>query len=426
MKILLAPWGDPTRWKEIKYTFGSDPSEISISPLKLLSKKYDVVILLVLDSLIDINPDKESMLFEDYNKTIMSKVLDSYDKIVDSVTSFASCVAKRIGILNCEVVVLPSFGSPGGNKIFKGSPGDYLSIGMLKITKILEKCEEIEEISTDLSNGLNYTTALSLKMAEMISDLELMRQNSIDRIVTNIYNSDPYTGESSRDMGHEIRLVYKEIKNKIIFPYLSIKEESSGLFKKTSSAVVDLKNVEIEYQKYIPNILKSLYFSLPLVLFNYFGKEYKEPILETWQENIKIEGESIMRILSLNPNKVYAILFSNIVLRKISSPATIMSLKSITKDIYPKISASSQALIEKELNSLSKALTKLKERGKEEDFYVNLSGNEEYFNQISNKVEPDMRNLIAHAGFQNNFIKINKSGKISYTIPIEDLLAKIS
>ena len=100
MKILLAPWGDPTRWSEISYSMDGERIK-SISTLSVLSKKYDKVIILAMDSLIDIRPDKRSYLYDEYMETI-AKIQESgingYGELVESVHNFIKLSLKKIGI----------------------------------------------------------------------------------------------------------------------------------------------------------------------------------------------------------------------------------------------------------------------------------------------------------------------------------------
>ena len=426
MKILLAPWGDPTRWSEISYSMDGKKIK-SISTLSILSKKYDKVIILAMDSLIDIRPDKRSYLYDEYMETI-AKIQESgikgYGELVESVHNFIKLSLKKIGIGNSEIVVLPSFGSPGGGFRFEGSPEDYVSVGLWKIEKIIENAgEDIEEVSIDLTNGMNFITALTTNICNMVTDIELMRNSSHIKIITEYFNSDPYS-PSLKDGDFYIRSVSKIIKDRIDLPYLTIMTDSKKFlgFKSTESDLrVDINETNRNYSKIVPNVLKAIYYPLPLVLKYYANKSIKENILDIWESGITVSNSKIKRNVFINPNKLYGLLFTNLVCGKIEQNRSIESISKDSRLIYQKISALSQVLINKEINNIKeRALEKLKTSGKESDLYRNLITGE-----FVKDPEPDKRILIAHAGFQNDFTRIHRDGRLEYTIDVKEILKKI-
>ena len=87
-------------------------------------------------------------------------------------------------------------------------------------------------------------------------------------------------------------------------------------------------------------------------------------------------------------------------------------------------------LIHKELSNLSKAIEKLKNTDKKEEIYKNLTDFANENNNISEALnerenEIDKRNLIAHAGFPNEFVKIFKNGTLEYTLNVEEILSML-
>ena len=64
--------------------------------------------------------------------------------------------------------------------------------------------------------------------------------------------------------------------------------------------------------------MKAVYFSIPLALKYYVGKSVKSNILEFWENSISVTDKSVERNLYMNPNRVYALLYSNIILDKVS------------------------------------------------------------------------------------------------------------
>lgn len=414
MKILLAPWGDPTRWNKIKYELAGEETE-SASPLSLLEKKFDRVFILVPDSLIDIKQNNTVI-----SSDVLEKKFKTYKDLVDAVSSFVKEKAKEIGISKCEVIVLPSFGSPGGNIEFHGNPEDYVSVGLIKLWNLLKSEREVDEIALDLTNGLNFINALTLRISEFLSDLKIIDRTGDKHILLTIYNSDPFSPDNKGRL-HHIHEVYRETKNKINFPYLSIMGESKQLINKVMNSNENANEINKRYKEYVPTIMKSLYFPLPLVLLYNKGKKLDDSVLETWENGIKLEGNEVNRYFSLNSNKVYAYIFANIVLNKIPEEKLPGSIRNISENIYHKISPSSETLINKELGSLEKALEKLKDSGVESDLYCNISG----YGESSDQAEPSKRNLIAHAGFQNDIVKLHSDGRMEYIIDIGTIMSKI-
>ena len=431
MKILLAPWGDPTKWKSIHYSMESH-KERSISTLSILSKYYDKVFILVLDSLIDISPVEKSKLYNEYKCTIYEAKKRENLRYNDMVNAISSFVKKVVGTLpnseevgeKFEIIVLPSFGSPGGVTTFEGMPEDYISVGLIKISKKLQSFDNITEISVDLTNGLNFIAGLTIKMAEQLNDLTLMKNTTENGIGIKFYNSDPYT-PGNEEKEHIIRNVLKDRKNKIIFPYLSLKEDSKKLMNKNdnSNSNDEYKEINKDYNNYVPNVIKSLYYPFPLILKYYAGKEMEmcDKILKLWEDGICISGNKVKRHLNINQKKLFALMFANIVLKKMTADYSIDCIDEEAKNIYPKISEIGSILINKEINHIKGALAILRNNSGNSEIYGKLRFSES--NQSVNKEPtPDKRILIAHAGFQNDFVEIFQNGDVKYTLNIENIL----
>ena len=434
-KILLVPWGDPSRWGEINYCLDGDRAK-SISTIKLLSKKYDKVIILSLDSLIDIKPGSGSYVYDAFKETIekyREEEHKNYTSIVNCVNSFVEKVVNKIGVNNVTNVVLPAYGSPGGLTSFNGKPEDYISVGIWKIEKLLEQYSgNIEELSLDLTTGMNFITSLSTIMLDMIGDLELAKNDRNDhKINIRYYNSEPYNPVNS-NKDYSILMVHKFIKDRLTFPYLTIHDDSQDLLKKLKQYDLpeEVKNINSAHLGYVLSTMKAVYFSIPLALKYYVGKSVKSNILEFWENNISVTDKSVERNMYMNPNRVYALLYSNIILDKVSENKSLSDIEKEVKKIYPKVNPISIPLIHKELSNLRKAIEKLKNTNKEEEIYKNLTdfANEnnnisEVPNESENKI--NKRNLIAHAGFPNEFVKIFKNGTLEYTLDVKDILSTL-
>lgn len=442
MKVLLVPWGDPSNWREINYALDGKKAK-SISTLILLAKKYDKVIILSLDSLIDIHPKEDSFIYEDFTSTIGNDRqggFKNYSSVIRSVNSFVEAVVKRIGVKNVENVVLPAYGSPGGTISFNGKPEDYISVGVWKVEEILEKHSgEINEISLDLTTGMNFTTSLTTIICDMVGDLELAKNREVDKLLIQYYNSEPYNSKDV-DREYSIKMVHKVIKDRLTFPYLTIKEDTQDLLKKRSphEISVEVNKVNEAYSRWVLNTIKAVYFPIPLALKYYAGNTTNTNVLELWENDISVSERCINRNLYLNQNRVYALLYSNIILKNISKTKSIEDIRKESKLIYPKISPITMTLIDKELNNLSNALKKLRESKKEKELYRKLVCPENNMNidyevlgsdlnhaplEEKNSKDIDKRNLLAHAGFLNDYINISSDGTIEYTCDVKMILS---
>ena len=178
-----------------------------------------------LDSLIDIKPGSGSYVYDAFKETI-EKYREEEDKnytsIVNCVNSFVEKVVNKIGVNNVTNVVLPAYGSPGGLTSFNGKPEDYISVGIWKIEKLLEQYSgNIDELSLDLTTGMNFITSLSTIMLDMIGDMELAKNDRNDhKINIRYYNSEPYNPVNS-NKDYSILMVHKFIKDRLTFPYLT-------------------------------------------------------------------------------------------------------------------------------------------------------------------------------------------------------------
>ncbi|MCL4320587.1 MAG: hypothetical protein M1427_05015, partial [Candidatus Thermoplasmatota archaeon] len=269
-------------------------------------------------------------------------------------------------------------------------------------------------------------------MLDMIGDLELAKNDRNDhKINIRYYNSEPYN-RVNRNKDYSILMVHKFIKDRLTFPYLTIHDDSQDLLKKLKPYDLpeEVKNINSAHSRYVLSTMKAVYFSIPLALKYYVGKSVKSNILEFWENNISVTDKSVERNMYMNPNRVYALLYSNIILDKVSENKSLSDIEKEVKKIYPKVNPISMPLIHKELSNLRKAIEKLKNTNKEEEIYKNLTDFAKENNNISevpneseNKI--DIRNLIAHAGFPNEFVKIFKNGTLEYTLDVKDILSTL-
>ncbi|MGP6240483.1 CRISPR-associated CARF protein Csx1 [Cuniculiplasma sp. SKW4] len=433
MKILIAPWGNPLGWKKVTYVLKDESGETridSITTLKALYERYDHVIVLALESLIDLNANSSSPLNESYSSTILVKRkegFENYESIESAIKDFIKHSLDIVGIKNAYVCVLPTFGSPGGRISFKGMPDDYLSLGLLEIEKILSEIgEEVDEISLDLSHGINFLTSMTVSLCDMITDVELIKKRSGEFIITKYYNSEPYSSEK-KSQEYEIWNVYKTKKSKIDLPYMRIKEESQNLIRSNKKDNPDMEifnNINREYGKIVKNIITAIYFPLPL-LMEYFVAEasFKEltsdNLRRLWLKGVSVQNNLIEKHVSLNYIKVYSFLLTKALINIVKPDKNLESMKYDSKLIYKKISEVGNTLIGNEIQNLKVAIEKINSGTAEYKIYKEVIDKE-----CGGKAhkEPDRRIMVAHAGFQSNYLKIGKNGKLEYTIEKERIL----
>ncbi len=439
MKLLIAPWGNPLGWNEVSYIFDEEKGRKrvdSITTLKALHEKFDHVIILALDSLIDLNGNTKSQLNDLYISHVKNNResgFKNYESIVSSIEAFIQDSLKQIGIENAHVCVLPAFGSPGGKYNFRGKPEDYVSLGLLEIEKIISEIgEPVDEISLDLSHGINFLTSMTVVLCEMLTDIELIKTRDLDSIDIRYYNSEPYSKEKA-DNEYRIFTVYKTRKSKIDIPYMKINEENQKLIKfsfEQGSAEEGRNIIEInkEYDDKVVNLLKSLYYPFPLLLeklsISYsFIKLSIDSLLEIWKRNVKINGNTIERNITINYYKVYAFLITKSLQKIVSNGMNIDSIGMDSGNIYKKVSEIGKTLIDNEIWKVMNAKDKLERCGKEKSLYRDVKiGSANFPGSQRSNVKPDKRIMIAHAGLQNDIVMLHKDGKLEYTIPPEEIL----
>lgn len=433
MKILIAPWGNPLGWRNITYILKDESEEVrteSITSLKALHRKFDHVIVLATESLIDVSESKNSPLYQFYSATVLDqkkKGFQNYESIRSSIRDFIQRSLKEVGIDNAKVCVLPTFGSPGGVINFKGTPDDYLSLGLLEIEKIIgEIGKELDEISLDLTHGINFLTSMTVRLCDMITDVELMKKRNRKVIETKYYNSEPYSS-GKKNQEYEIWAVYKSRKSKIDLPYMRIKEESQNIIRinREDNENRELfKSINSEYSNIVKNIITSIYFPLPL-LMEYLVAEasFKEltsdNLRKLWIEGVSVSENLIEKHVSLNSSKVYSFLLASALINVVKADKNIKSMKDASSNIYGKISEIGSTLIGNEIRKLEDTIRKMHSSSKNYILYkeaINENIEDTGHNQ------PDRRIMIAHAGFQRDYVKVWKDGTLEYTIEEEKIL----
>ncbi|MEM4863344.1 MAG: TM1812 family CRISPR-associated protein, partial [Candidatus Nezhaarchaeales archaeon] len=223
--LVLASWGQPYNWNNVTYTIGSIKLE-SCSPLPVLllhiaserGSSIKRVYLMGLDSVVDV-PETTSRQVE----SICGKAFlecrgrckspsnwSSYTELAEYAEELYKCILGELlsntgqrfthpalsGLINSiTTLVLPATGSPGRRMVFRGNPEDYLSIALLKIGRdlvssrdLFEKCSSIVVV-LDVTHGINYAAALSMRIAEITAEILRLLYNKPVKL--EIYNSDP-------------------------------------------------------------------------------------------------------------------------------------------------------------------------------------------------------------------------------------------
>ncbi|WP_461833221.1 CRISPR-associated CARF protein Csx1 [Desulfothermus sp.] len=394
MKLLLAPWGNPTFWKELYYKF--DRKEVrSRTSLKILQEtiKPDKTLIVGLDTLAKIGSN-----YEEVKK-------DAERKIKEHVNEF--------GLEKCEVHIAPGIGSfPNG--IFIGEALDYYYYTLAKISIHLLKCsDDILEIHFDLTHGINYSVILTYRAVKEI--LELF--SIFKKVKFKAYNADPSLPTSTDKLFinviEDIEPSPKPFDEKInqgrtLEPKDLDPEDRRKLFKEDLSCTKEVSKSEISA------FLGALYNGCPLAIFRFYPDKDKldkiiHQTLHTYAKYVNLENRdklTVKRNVRFGKDfKVYLFAYLTVSLLEKSNlldtnkkEVNISELKNLTSNLF-KFDERFKTRIEKDIHSLKKDLDDKDIR----DWKI--------YNEVLERSvgEPDSRNFLAHSGFERNIVEVKKS-----------------
>ena len=397
MKLLIAPWGNPFSWKEVRYRFGNTDCTSKTSLCALNQElKPDHILILVGDSLAKsenlIKEPNYSDIKNSVSKEIRSFLPEKYFSGADA---------------EIEVCVLPGTGHfPNGS--FEGEILDYYYLLLYHLAKFFSQ-KLPSEVHLDLTHGLNFMPVLTYRAVK-----EILQVVSFFRSTQFIaYNADPFTGEPEVLTLH----VVEHTEEPSRFPPLSPYEvnESARFFEKL---VVDthnqkLKSVDKKWLKEILTFVGGIIYGLPLVLFTFFVPSEKvflqlNEALEVYEQKMGIflEGSRLhlkrrarflplFRVLTLT--WLLLILFEKENLLKTrQEEVTLEDFETLSRKVFWK-----DVIYRSRIGTELKNLKNIKNSFNSWKFLSELSGRK--------PDSPDPRNFFAHAGLEKNALQVCRS-----------------
>jgi len=455
--LLVTTWGNPAQWRDLPYVFKpreSSTSEYCYTLIPLLlsmreniaENKVDIVIV-VLESLVDKAMRKTpSKCSECY-----SELVEYIDKATGALTyselsasielfvkEFLKCLLDKYKIdieFAPRVIVAPATGSPGGNWLFNGEAKDY---ELKVLVEVGELCLEnpYSEIIADISHGINFMPALTMRLIPRLASIALLAHEDIEKVKIRLYNSDPAPPpEAPKRQLMLNKIEDREIKH-IDLPHIKklspaklsnrVASESNKFLEKVERMNREIKGV-LDILKYI---YTSIYFPLPLLLYQTVCSSNCSKLNEKW-ETIKEEllnsaiidhsgkQPELIRHVTIDPDTIYVYYLARALCKRLGDHGvdepTIKRLMTKELKIYEHISAISSTIISRELSLVEWNIKRISE---EKPFmHACLKGRWMFLCELEEilgrdkcknieKPEPDKRILIAHAGLQNNLVKV--------------------
>ena len=405
MKLLIAPWGNPFNWKEIRYRFETTTCTSKTSLCVLVKAlKPERILILVADSLVRSEKVKETPGYEAIKEAVKEDIGEFLEK-----TCFSEDLSK------VEICVLPGTGY-FQNGSFEGQILDYYYRLLYELAKIASE-SELSEIHLDLTHGLNFMPVLTYRAVKEI----LQVVSFFKSVKFTAYNADPFTGELS-----EILTLHRveETEESPRFPTLSPYEvnESSRFFEKL---VVDendrkLKSVDKVWLKEVLTFLGGMVYGLPLILTTFFVPaeevfSHLKEALNIYEKEIKICKEEgrlrLTRPARLSP--LFRVLTLAWLLLKFFEKENLLEtrqeeiflhkFKSIAEKVFWKNNVF-QSILGTEMHNLKRSL---KRRIKGFPFDWKLLA------EIEDREPgpPDLRNFFAHGGLEKNVVNSVKRKK---------------
>jgi len=417
MKLLIAPWGNPFEWREVKYSY-SGKTKKSKDPLALIKEieKSDKIVIVVLDTLAD-------TLLKGFTGTYLHDSFSNYSYIKTEIRQKVSDFCqKELGFVPDEVIISYGFGEFIKTK-FLGNAKDFYYDVFKEFSFLFAELEVSHEIEVvfDATHGINWITILTYRVLREI--LEIL--SYFYSVNLKVLNSDPFVREGADLLNiniiEETKIlpkisVYKDDRRPIE-PYNGLEEdkEKKKVGKEINDFFKEIFGNNRKYSEYRDEILLflgSFYFALPVALLSYIPdpKDLRtkiKKISDKFEKNIQIydSGEKVQILRKLefresfaNFSKAYLIssVLGKCGFRK-SYEIPLSKIKDLKDKVFGKLAIESNR-IDVEIGEVSKLKDNLSE---EYQIYakIKLGGS---LDQI------DKRNFFAHAGFEYNSIELKK------------------
>lgn len=413
-RLVIFTWGNPATWRTYRYRAGFGRGvevESCTTFVPVLNEfsgasKKTKVFLVVLDSLVDwrgeVAGESEcSRCYSECRSRVDLSGVSGYADLLRVNEDLVFCMLKCLGVeRDVSVIVGPALGSPGGVWYFGGehSSTDFMSLVLYELGReVLSEC--YDEIVVDLSHGVNFMPSEVMVLAQMLASLSLLRHN-VEKVFVRALNSDPVSGGLKGLLN--INTIYENTFTTIVLP-----EFPKRLMREKDKKFEGLRRAVSDVMRRVKNIIKSIYYPLPLVLVE-LCKSYENVdllgslnmVVNEWVKETKIDvsSKSVVHSFGIDPRAIYYVLlaFSACSMASKLSP-TSENLEELARHVYRDVSKSYYYLIVHEVSQVNI----LKDSGRRGGCVL-LSE----FHDKSARDEPNLRVLIAHAGLQKELVEV--------------------
>ncbi|WP_161952125.1 CRISPR-associated CARF protein Csx1 [Thermoplasma sp. Kam2015] len=385
-KILFSTWGMPAQWKDITYTY-DEMSVHACTTLKLLSKKYDRVILFVLDSIADFNGvSNSSQCGTCYSQSFKDFIYSgSYSDVISSIEERTKKMLACLGIEDAEVIVLPAKGKPGGRMQFNGDVKDYLSIALLSsYIRIKEDLRSASQIGLDITHGINFLPTLTFQAVMTLMYAALISGNN-EKIWFKVYNSDPATPLVNNVA---INVMYEREVSHICVEGKNVERAIRTKGEKFSDLS---RHFNMVYSNEVYPLISTLLNPFPLAAakLSSISKIDVQWMLNGWIESSSIDLGSVFHDIHYDPVAIEQAVIADAFLNRMrefncGDCCDINLIDKITKEIYKKVSLENYYILEQEISDI---------RRKASDYQCG-------------PCKPNKRIMVAHGGFQKECVEV--------------------
>ena len=418
--LLITSIGNPQNYSFTTYSYRGEPKKGCVS-----SVVFDVVdkaIYVGLASLIDVRThtqgektcgstqqtnecaEKARKILEKYQGKSYGEYAELHHDAEEALEEYAESTFR-----SAHSIVVPPLGKPGEKYTFRFPPNTANTILLLKLYRECGE-ETYTRIMVDLTHGVNFLPTLCLKAAQLLSQIMLVRSRSA--VSLEAYNADPYKPNIEKQ---EVNLVHSEaVENLTLYNLLQEPKKIKGDLR---SLLQDEEREKLcatySASKYL---LKTLAHPYPLTLA-YAAERFKrkaDPKLVNVLVNQileKCEWSDNTAKTQYEVDELYAfqIILAYEVAKQVSKIAVWnngYTLDTIEKlaELYGIVAQPYTILIKQEI---SKIKEKLKTNQGFRGTLAELYGHKDTPNQM------DKRIMVAHAGFQMEFIHLEE-GRAAY------------
>ncbi|MCC6024046.1 MAG: CRISPR-associated DxTHG motif protein [Thaumarchaeota archaeon] len=439
-RLLIATWGSPARWGTAYYILRDGDKILwegesctTLVPMVegLCTENCDTVVV-TLDSLVDLGSDSPRERNACYTcsegcKHLLGGTPRSYAELRGAVERFITEVVKCLGVrAQIRTVVAPAVGSPGGVWKFSGKAEDFESVVLYELGSMVLN-REYDEIVLDLTHGINFMPALTLRIAYRLASILLVAYRGLSErgIRILVYNSDPhrYDRDGSKRFPVNVNLIARDLVKSIQLVH-RIPRPVKPLRRLEGGLREEIEKLDAELFKVLRLAYPALYYPLPLVLCSVV-KELGSPlptiekVFRLWLDLTEVSYTSVSRALSINPDAVYALLLIGAVAKRLNGieyPTPVRVLQELS-ELYSSVHPSYYYLINDEVSHLREVESRVVSAGR----WVRYC---EVHRDGCRKVEkPDLRTMVAHAGLQKEFVEIDASTRLRYVRDVSWILS---